>query len=185
MAVLVQYSQSIVVAGLSLRPWPKAHDRSSPAEEQVDCNSCLISHSVKDITTPCQRGDRIAASMLTSVHTDGVAQAFSLLHGPPRLAARTAPPDQRQSKRGVRAAPCTPSALELTDSEKVWPSQSCVFLLPPCLGGKPPHGNLPAWPACLPACLLACLLAACLLLALSQVSPAPRLQTPPKCASVG
>ena len=77
------------------------------------------------------------------------------LHGPPRLAARTAPPDQRQSKRGVRAAPCTPSALELTDSEKVWPSRSCVFLLPPCLGGKPPHCDLPAWPACLPACLLA------------------------------
>jgi hypothetical protein len=179
MAVLVQYSQSIVVAGLSLRPWPKAHDRSSPAEEQVDCNSCLISHSVKDITTPCQRGDRIAASMLTSVHTDGVAQAFSLLHGPPRLAARTAPPDQRQSKRGVRAAPCTPSALELTDSEKVWPSRSCVFLLPPCLGGKPPHGDLPAWPACLPACLLAC----CLLLVKSRRHR--DFKPPPKCASVG
>jgi hypothetical protein len=74
------------------------------------------------------------------------------LHGPARLAARAAPPNQRQSKRGVRAAPCTPSALEFTDSEKVWPSRSCVFLLPPCLGGKPPRCDLPAWPACLLAC---------------------------------
>jgi hypothetical protein len=76
------------------------------------------------------------------------------LHGPPQLAARAAPPNQRQSKRGVRAAPCTPSALKLTDSEKVWPSRSCVFLFPPCLGGKPPYCDLPAWPACLLACCL-------------------------------
>jgi hypothetical protein len=179
MAVLVQYSQSIVVAGLSLRPWPKAHDSSSPAEEEVDCNSCLISHSVKDITTPCQRVVTASPHQCSRASTQMEWHRLSLcLYGPPRLAARTAPPDQRQSKRGVRAAPCTPSALELTDSEKVWPSRSCVFLLPPCLGGKTPHCDLPAWLAS----LLACLLAAC---SQSSLAGTATSNPPPKCASAG
>jgi hypothetical protein len=107
-------------------------------------------HSVsKDITSACWRGDRIAASMLTSVHTEWHRLSTTLAwqrvyfprHPPPTIGCVPCKFNPAPIAGRYSAAPCRPTALELADSEKVWPSLRCspsmsrrqAAALPACL----------------------------------------------------
>jgi hypothetical protein len=112
--------------------------------------------------------------MLTSVRTDGVGQAFSLPSRPPtigctRCTSKPAPIEARRSGCSLHAVRSRVHRFgkSVAESKLRLPTSSmsrrqAAALRPACL-------------ACLPACLLA----------LSQISPAPRPQTTPQVCKCG
>jgi hypothetical protein len=105
------------------------------------------------MTSACWRGDRIAASLLASVHTElaqaqhSTGLAVSLFPtAPPTIGCAPCKSYPAPIAGQYSAAPCRPTALELTDSEKVWPTRRCSPSMSRRQAAALPAACLPTWP---------------------------------------